>query len=599
MLLAEKNEEQLNHLDQVITNQEFWCKNKFRLMNNEAASGKSQQTFKSIAKLALNTDKTIIYVQMFSNKNSEKDDLIELQNTVSKINEYAQKDVANYICKINQKHHKKILSNYNVICITHRRYYELCKNGNKKNFISNADVLIIDEFPNLFEGFYISELEELAKLQGFTLIDTKEKENIEGLTNFIKNKLYEIKENYPATNMKIVNLQKQDVKKYIKTLDIIITNAKKDNETAHKEIIKYAQRVIEILTHSSVYTMEQIGKKKYPVLYSYYKNINYILAKENNIVLDANGYFDGRYKLMGNLFQLDYQRRVFDYKDSYINLYPISTTKNALKKYKHIISDVVNYIDKNQDVGLNENNKYLIITDIAREKEITDYQNEVYETWNNVKITHFGALLGKNDWREYNNAWIIKTPFYRFIDYILQYMFYSRKDYNGNTDCDIHNFKGEYNTYIKFKNDKFNKFKNSIVLGEYYQAFKRIARDGRKCKFNILTADEDIYGELKKQFKNINERVITKFKLDYNEDPQKKTDRKSSKTNARNDIIKKYITEAKEQGKDKIDKSELCIISGIRKDKLSRQLKTIKPWMDNNNIEIGYGKEQTFIKISS
>lgn len=593
MLLAEKKEKQLEHLDEAINNDCWWYNDRFRVMNNEAGMGKSIQTFKSIAKLATNTDCKIVYVQMFANKIAENQDAIELKDTVKKINDYAKRNIANYICSKNFKEHKKIMADSQVICITHRKYIELCKSSSS-NFITGSDVLIIDEFPNLFESFYISEI-ELMQLQGFTLLTEKDKSDIMEMNDFIMKKLNELQEKNGA-EMRIVNLHKLDVKNYIKILDTIIDNATKDNAIAHKNVIDTAKKALELFRHSSVYYRAKAGNKKYPVLYSYFKDVTYILAKESNIILDANGSFDMRYKLQPKLFQLDRQSKVYDYKNSTINLYPISTTKTSLKNYKNIISDVVEYIGKNsKGFGQRDN---LIVTDIASENKVTEFQKAYYETMEDIYITHFGALIGKNYWKDCNYAWILKTPFYPWVQYILQYLFYRGKDLNGNISCQINNKKGDCSTYSIFKNDEFNKFKNSIVLGELYQACKRIARDGRECTFNILMADEDIFELLTKQFKNIRKGIKTDLEIKRVEKKEdKKKGKKPIKGDRRSKMIQEYIINAKKEGKDKILKTDVCNIADLRIDKFSKQIKSMKKWITENNIKIGQGKEREYIFI--
>ncbi|QXE20031.1 hypothetical protein [Clostridium sp. 001] len=593
-VIQEKLEKQLKHLDDVIINKNYWYNDKFRVMNNEAASGKSVETKKSIAKLATTTDKKIIYIQMFAHKDSKEQDTKELEETVNDINKYAGKNISGYLCSKNQNLHKKILSEKQVICITHKRYLEICKNCPSGNLISNSDVMIIDEFPNLFESFYISEL-ELTRLQGFTLITDKEKSDIEEMVSFINGKLNELENKYGKSEMKIINLQKLDIKKYIKVLQTIIEKAEKDNIIAHKITIDIAKNVIELFSHSSVYTIERIGSKKYPMLYSFHY-VDYILAKENNVILDANGAFDMRYKLRPDLFKLDNQSKVFDYSNSTINMYPIPTTKTALKKYKNILLDVCNHIS---NLELPEDfcseDEHLIVADIDTEDRLTDFQKETYNKMYSIFITHFGALIGKNDWKNYNNAWIIKTPYYSWIQYILQYLFYSNQDLNGNTSCEIRLVKGTYSNYTVFKNNEFNKFKNSIVLGEYYQALKRIARDGRKCTFNVFLTDECIFKLLITQFKNIKAGYKNDVTIDLY---VKKESKKEPKNNERIEQIKDYILQAKNNGKNKIKKNELCTTVNLRKDKLSRQLRSIQDWMNKNNIKVGMGKEQAYILIA-
>lgn len=590
MLLAEKNQKQLEYLDKVINDEDRWYSDRFRVMNNEAASGKSRQTFESIAKLATDTDNKIIYIQMFANENSEKQDAKELKNTVDEINSHCKEKLANYLCSENRKLHKQILSESKIICITHKKYLKLCTDSPKGNFITDADVLIIDEFPNLYQSFFVTEV-DLVRLQGFGLLTTQEKQYIEELNIWFKDKLNGLHKSF-GKEMHVVNLHKQDVKKFVKVLNTLIDNAAKNNVVAYEDIIESAKKILEIFSHTAVYYIAKVGKT-YPALYSFYKDVDYILASQCNIILDANGGFDERYKLRSDIFNLDKQSKVFDYSDSKIVLYPIATTKNALQGYKNIIVDVAEYID-NQDheVGFHKTNNHLIVTDILREKQITDFQKETYDLMYNVSIAHFGALIGKNNWKKYNNIWIIKTPFFQFIDYILQYCFYSKEDLNGNTNCQLKKVKGEYNNYQIFRNKDFNKFKNSIVLGEYYQACKRIARDGRKCTFNILTSDESLFDLLVMEFKNVKNTVKTDLEIhEYIKKEKKKSGKEPTKTNDRRKIIEEYLSSAKAKGENKVEKSEICKIADLRKDKLSKTLKKI----DTIKFTIGTGKEQSYI----
>lgn len=593
MLLAEEKEAQLKHIDDVITNEEYWYKDKFRLLNNEAGSGKSIQAFKSIARLATTTNYKIVYVQMFANENSDIKDAIELKNTVDKINKYAGKKVAKYMCSENKDKHKEILKDAQVICITHRKYSELCKKKDT-SFVTDSDVLILDEFLNLFEDFYISEI-ELSKLIGFSALvhDEQDKKNIKELYEFLKNIIIKLK-NRNGNEMRIVNLQKLDIKKHLKTLDTIIKNTK-DNEIPYKEIIEIAQKIKELFSHSSLFDNEKIGKKSYPVLCGFY-DIDYILAKKNNIILDANGGFDGRYKLRKDFFKLDYQKKVFNYSDSYINFYPIATTKTALNSYKNIILNIDEYIESIKESSFGFRNKEtLIVTDVARENQLTPFQKQALNV-KNIEIAHFGNLIGKNEWKDFNDIWITKTPFYTWREYILMYMFYGKKDLNGNTNCGYKTVKGKYNNYTIFRNEEFNKLKNSIVKGEIYQAMKRIARDGRQCTFNILTADEDIYNDVAKEFKGIHQTVKLDLKIEKaNKTKHKNSGRKPVKSNKRNEEIKEYLLKAKNEGKQKIAKSDLCDIASIRKDKLSKQLNNISNFLRENDLIVGTGKEQGYI----
>lgn len=128
MLLAEKKEKQLEHLTEVIINSDYWSNDSFRVLNNEAGMGKSEGTYKALGKLVLENPKIkVIYVQKFANKISINNDAIFLQETVKKINTYADENISGYISENNRRDWKNILENKNIICITHRKYMNICK----------------------------------------------------------------------------------------------------------------------------------------------------------------------------------------------------------------------------------------------------------------------------------------------------------------------------------------------------------------------------------------------------------------------------------------------------------------------------------------
>lgn len=355
MVNLEKKENQLNHLLEVITNSNYWSNDTFRVLNNEAGMGKSLGTYKAIAKLALKQeDIKIIYVQKFANKVSADNDAIFLQETVEKINKLAEKDIAGYISANNQREHGHILSSKNIICITHRKYMNLCKTP-KGSFVTKADVLIIDEFLDLYEEYKINEA-ELVKLNGINLLDEEFKKQIRSLNKYILNLIKTNDEKY-GKEIHIVNLQKLDIKKHIATLEKICKLAEKDLNS-YRYIHDIACNVLELFSHSSIYFNKNF--------YTFNSHINYIMALQCNIILDANGGFDNRYKLRPETFRLDSQSKVFDYADSKINRYPISTTKTALNGYINIVDDICNYTTGHR-TGFNKNWDTLIVTDLQRE----------------------------------------------------------------------------------------------------------------------------------------------------------------------------------------------------------------------------------------
>lgn len=564
----EKKQDRLNHLFNAITDTNYYTSNHFRVLNHEAAMGKSEKTFEALAWLGLNTNYKVVYVQSFANKVSEKNDGIQLQKTINKINKHAKKEVANYLSIKNADKHSTVIKDYNIICITHNKYIGYCQ-SNKKDLIDKADILIIDEFPNLYQKLEIGK-KELRKLQGWTLDyekGSKERENIEDITLYLKEYIENANKQY-GKEMTIVNLHKRRNKSKINVL-------KKINRTIKdKDIKEVCDSCIELFSHGSVFEKG--------TLYTYNSNIRYKLAKENNIILDANGGFDERYKLNKNLFVLDRQSKVFDYSGSTITYYQIKTTKTETNKYIDIIKDVRDYIK-----GKTEYNKCLVVTDKDRDIKITEAQKELYEQLEGISFTYFGNFIGKNDWREYDTVWTVKTPYFRFYEYILMYMFYSGKELNGNTSCKVGNKKGK--KYIVFQNQEFDRLKNSIVAGEIYQGAKRIARDGRDCNVNVLIDNPEIFNLVKKQFKGIQSAVKEDLNLRVKQTKAQKN--KKIKLEKMEKVLSKYI----ESGVNKLEKVEFAKEVDVAPTNLSRELKKISKFLVDKSIAIGNGKDREYI----
>lgn len=563
----EKKEERNQHLFNIITDEKFYSGTYFRLMNNEAASGKSVTAFKALAWLGVNTDYKVIYVQTFANEVSEENDGIELKKTVGTINSNAKKDVANYLSIRNSNKHSEIIEKYNILCITHNKYYNLCKES-RNNLIDKADILIIDEFPNLYEEFKIGR-EELETLKGKTLYSSKqERTEIESIVIYLRDLLETYKKQYKPNEINIINLHKQRNKNRVKILKRF------KNKSKDKEVKQVCDGMIELLSHGSIYNNNNF--------YTYNSKAKYKLAKKHNVILDANAGFDMRYKLKQTLFKLDNQAKVFDYSNSELVHYPVKTTKTKLKSYIDILGDTIEYINKNV-----KHNGCLIVSDKERVDSLTQAQKQLHEAPKLLYFTYYGNFIGKNEWGSLDTVWSVKTPYYNFYQYILMYMFYSGTDLNGNTSCKYGNKSGE--NYQIFYNEDFDKFKNSIVAGEIYQATKRIARDGRDCSINIVIDNPEIIQLVKSQFANIKLKVNENIK--FREKETKARANRRLKKERYTTILSKHM----ESGLYRLEKQKFADEINVSIGNLSRELRVITEFLINNNIEIGKGRDREYL----
>jgi hypothetical protein len=536
------DEEQFEHYYDVLVNPKYWYYDRFKVLNYEAGTGKTLKTYEFLGRMYKEGyGYKVLYVQPFS-----KED--RLFNTVEAINEQAGEQIAAFVDANTNKSGYKYAISAQVVCITHNMYKEICR-GKHANLIKDRDILIIDEFPNLFEEIVIDD-DKLIDLLKFMKIDN----NVKFIYDYIKQKQEELK--IYKSKMRIVKFEDKNIYKILRHLHNIVHNHE------DKKFIKQ----FKLLFESTV--IYEKGK-----FYTFDSKIWYKLLK-NNIILDANGGFDYRYRI-NKIFKIDYQSKAFDYKNSIINYYKINTSKNALKSYDDFVQTVLNEIKENSK----SKDKHLIITDIENESKFNEEYLKNWYKLDNIKVDHFGNLLGKNDYRDFNKIWLFKTPNYSFVSYILQYIFYSQKKIDNRYTLEITNKDG----YLHLKNDKFEKLRQSLLLGEYYQAIKRINRDNTKhSEINIFTNNDIIIDKIKSQFRNIeltNKQISVSTKKNYNT--------KHSKSQIKVEEYKRLIIEAKKNNIAVIAKADICDKLELEKTNLRRFFNRIEI-IEFNNL---YGVE--------
>jgi hypothetical protein len=535
--------DKFNHYYDVLTNKKYWDNNRFRVLNYEAGAGKTLKTYEFIGKMYKEGHKyKILYVQPFS-----KED--RLLDSVRAINTQAGEQIAAFVDADTTKSGYKYAINAQVLCITHNMYKEICK-GKHNNLIKNRDILIVDEFPNLFEQIVIDD-DKLIDLLKFMKIDN----NVKNIYDYIKQKQEELR--IYKSKMRIVKFDDKNIYKILRHLHNIVHNHE------DKKFIKQFKLLFE---STVIYEKEKF--------YTFDNKIWYKLLK-NNIILDANAGFDYRYRI-NQIFKIDYQAKAFDYKNSIINYYKINTSKHALKSYDDFVQTVLNELKENSK----SKDKHLIVTDIENESKFNEEYIKKWYSLGNVKVDHFGNLLGKNDYRDFNKIWLFKTPNYAFVTYILQYVFYSQKKIDNRYSLEISNKGG----YLHLKNNEFEKLRQSLLVGEYYQAIKRINRDNtRYTEINIFTNNDIIIDKIKSQFKNI--ELINK-QISFS--TKKNCNTKRNKSQIKVEEYKRLIIEAKKNNIAIIPKADICDRLGFEKTHLRRFLNKEEIIEFNNlyNIEV-------------
>lgn len=520
-------------LKEQIFNKALWDPTRFHVFNHEASTGKTRWSLAYLAELVMTTDARVLFVQKFAKELA--DEAGALKKTAQEINRYSKKKIAGYInSKMNQKHHKEIegVLELPIIIITHKMYQQICK-GLHSNFIKDRDVLIIDEFPHLVQRISISNKDFGNIWANAHLFNSAKK--IESMVHDLKWFLVSFTqdENYKAK----IPLIRFDEEKYL------------DYQALIKDCLQTSQSIPSLKTslENLLHILENSCMYYQSGFHTFNHDIEYKLLK-NNIILDANAEFEKRYEL-SPLFHVVPQQKYYDYSNSTFYYYKENTSKTSLAKKKNFLETVLNRLD------LNPKEKTLFITDKERKgdyefelaMECTDEPVKVkqkpklgfVELENQSAVDYFGNLIGVNTYKDYQHAVILKTPYFDFASYILDYMFYKGV---GIKDGEL------------FSADDFTEVRNSIVAGEIYQALKRVNRSNRlNSKFIVFMNNENVLQMLVNQFPNI--RLVR--------DEIQVQREKKKRTNTNKEKAKAVLLQMKKEGRGEIRKKEVRDKLGI------------------------------------
>ncbi|WP_333637899.1 DEAD/DEAH box helicase family protein [Tissierella praeacuta] len=556
MMKSTINIDYFKELEEQIISEKLWNSEKFIVFDHEAGTGKSRYTQQLLGEMAQTKNHKVLYVQKF-----KKDD--ELVKTMERINYYAGRDIAGYYSSDMRREQKKKAKDIQILCITHQMYYQICK-GNNLELIKGRDILIIDELPQLIQEIYVTR-DDIASLWG--------RFNRDGdgagreLAQLLLDLLLEIKEN-KGDGVKYIDFRVEKYDKFRK-----LYNRVKDSRDIQLKEEKEILGKIDMLLNQSFFVCQN--------RFVSWENGIELYKLKNNIILDANGGFDHRYKL-SNQFEVKRQNKRYDYQNANLFHYNAKTTKGNLAKDRDKMhSNIVSRID------WNNLSKVLFITDIAGEqsleKEILSYLRfygtnliEIQQNFNKViAIDHFGNLIGRNHYRDFDTIVILKTPNYNYISYILDYTFLT-----GNvTDGMI---------FETFKNAEIEKIRISAVAGEFYQAIKRINRENKlSSNIYLFSDDMDAVEIIKGQLRNV--QYFYK-EIDFDKRTYNTANRPKTQLNKLKEILMRY----KRDGIKEINKKSIKEELGVKSPNLAKLLSEVKDFAEKNNIRIEKGRKIIF-----
>ena len=177
--------------------------------------------------------------------------------------------------------------------------------------------------------------------------------------------------------------------------------------------------------------------------------------------MDANGELQAAYSLNPELYHLKECEPVLSHKNWTIVNVPINTTaagkENLTQYYDFIKRRLSSY---NQDI--------LVICQKKEEIMLSDYfENTAY----------FGNITGSNQWVDIKNVAIVHTPNLNDFEYILTYLFYSKKHIERNITASARRRGCQMSTQYKFDDSRFEEIRTKWITTEVYQAVKRVNRN--------------------------------------------------------------------------------------------------------------------------
>ncbi|MHB8125794.1 MAG: hypothetical protein ACYDEJ_09190 [Desulfitobacteriaceae bacterium] len=197
---------------------------------------------------------------------------------------------------------------------------------------------------------------------------------------------------------------------------------------------------------------------------------------QNNIILDANAEIDRRYYYAKDIEIISFPK-IFEYSNTVFYPVNFNASKSNIWKTKNYYEEIAKAVkEKHGSIY-----KTLIVTHKQDESKLINCLKSVGlddigrgEKYNceDVAVAHFGAIIGKNYWREFNQVWVIASPNIPMEVYPLYWCYFAQSVIR-NHKLTMVGSPGKY----QFKNAIFEDIRFGCMVSEIYQAIKRINRE--------------------------------------------------------------------------------------------------------------------------
>jgi len=517
-------ENYFSELSEQIINKAKWSRERFVVFNHEAGTGKSRNAHRIIGEMTKKQSYRVLYVQRFIKDN-------ELENTVDSINRHAGRKVAvGYTGEDTRKvKGKELLSNRQIICITHQMYIQICR-GEHQYLVKGRDILIIDEYPDLLEKIRISG-NEIGQL--WTECNKWGTPEIGEWALLLRNLKDE--KSTCAQEMKFIDFTENGymLARMIKSA-IIRLNVKRSDE--YKDILQKSLKLIK----NGGYLFED-------GFHTFDGNQQLVLLK-NNIILDANAAFDYRYVLCER-FNVRKQDKAFEYAKDTLHHIQVSTTKKGIQKFSELAQEAMKRIQIEGKSGV------LFVTDKANveklREEIIQYSSpygtsieEIEERLKcKISFDYFGNIIGVNHYRDYDCVVLLKTPHYDYLTYASTYHYFKWMNHQLVDDVQL------------FRHKEVEAIRRSTVAGEMYQAIKRVNRDNsRRMDVYVFTDYQEAVDLVIEQLPNIR---YDKKDLEEKRSSGRHYNNAKREKSTKSEKAKTILLEAKMNGIEMMQKLEL------------------------------------------
>lgn len=547
-IYGEKYLSKINHLRRRILEYETG-ENKFVVLPLEAGIGKSLQTNRIIAEyLSEKTSAQLSQAIMFNHYRRfliVKFFIEDVLDCEKQINQHCGRNVAVGITSQNWNQFKDNIDSlifYPVVVITHERYLRLSRDEKMKlAFADGRHTLIIDEMINI-PTYTFSET-EYRRMENILPISLHQ--ILIDLCYPLFEKINQLRQQKPGNRLVKCRLQLNP--KLLRQF-----KAEVEAQTFQPKDLSEVQKFIETLEvihhHVSLYNNGRLT--------SYNPELKHWGLK-NNIILDANGQIDKQYKYDQSVV-IDRQTPVLTHENWTLHHVPFNSSMSNIKRTENYFEQICKTI-----VGRKKpTDKTLVVTQLKLKDELMNHLEQ--QGVQDIAIAHFGDIIGKNEWRDYTQVWIIANPLIPMEIYPLRWSIASQRKITCHS-LEMVAEKGKKGR-LAFKNKDFEQIRFGCIVSELYQAIKRINRDNtRKAEVFLVNADTDVLKELCKHLKGI--RMGEVIQLDV----RCQTEKSAKKDQA--DLLVEYLT-GLHQGR--YSKSEIREAVGIDKKNFARVLKNDK-----------------------